>query len=79
MGNDLENVKRAIESIALIHPNVMFTLVDAARDVKLVATRKVRQKAVIDSAGRIADSRSHIRRIQLFLHSVSFLVRRSRK
>ncbi|RUS26962.1 hypothetical protein BC938DRAFT_483883 [Jimgerdemannia flammicorona] len=40
--NASEAVRRAVESIALIFPEVTFTLVDAAKDVRVVTTRKVR-------------------------------------
>ncbi|RUP44059.1 hypothetical protein BC936DRAFT_149995 [Jimgerdemannia flammicorona] len=38
--NASEAVRRAVESIALIFPEVTFTLVDAAKDVRVVTTRK---------------------------------------
>ncbi|CAI2175500.1 1264_t:CDS:10 [Funneliformis geosporum] len=39
--NELENVKKSVESIALINPQVTFILIDALRDRKIVTTRKV--------------------------------------
>ncbi|CAG8569636.1 14558_t:CDS:10, partial [Funneliformis mosseae] len=39
--NELENVKKSVESLALINPQVTFTLIDALRDRKIVTTRKV--------------------------------------
>ncbi|RIA92058.1 hypothetical protein C1645_766016 [Glomus cerebriforme] len=38
--NELENVKKSVESLALINPQVTFTLVDASKDSKIVTTRK---------------------------------------
>ncbi|GBB86425.1 hypothetical protein RclHR1_12870007 [Rhizophagus clarus] len=38
--NELENVKKSIESLALVHPQVTFTLVDASNDIKIVTTRR---------------------------------------
>ncbi|CAG8461839.1 17223_t:CDS:10 [Dentiscutata heterogama] len=38
--NELENVKKAVEILALINPQVAFTLVDASIDRKIVNTRK---------------------------------------
>ncbi|CAB4429445.1 unnamed protein product [Rhizophagus irregularis] len=38
--NELENVKKSVESLALIHPQVTFTLVDASNDSKIVTTKK---------------------------------------
>ncbi|RUS21340.1 hypothetical protein BC937DRAFT_92991 [Endogone sp. FLAS-F59071] len=39
--NESEAVRRAVESVALIFPEVVFSLVDIARDMKVMATRKV--------------------------------------
>ncbi|CAH1757084.1 3095_t:CDS:10 [Entrophospora sp. SA101] len=38
MINDLESVKRTINVMALIHPNVTFTLVDSSKDAKIVTS-----------------------------------------
>ncbi|CAG8566095.1 17683_t:CDS:10, partial [Gigaspora margarita] len=40
LANELENVKKAVEILALINPQVAFTLVDASIDRKIVNTRK---------------------------------------
>ncbi|CAG8481795.1 35105_t:CDS:10, partial [Racocetra persica] len=40
LANELENVKKAVEILALINPQVAFTLVDASMDSKIVNTRK---------------------------------------
>ncbi|CAG8487786.1 23819_t:CDS:10 [Dentiscutata erythropus] len=40
IANELENVKKAVEILALINPQVAFTLVDASIDRKIVNTRK---------------------------------------
>ncbi|CAG8515080.1 1062_t:CDS:2 [Paraglomus occultum] len=38
--NEIDSVKRAVETIALIYPNIIFTLIDTSRDAKIVMTRK---------------------------------------
>ncbi|CAG8513295.1 10524_t:CDS:2 [Paraglomus brasilianum] len=38
--NEIDSVKRAVETIALIYPNIIFTLIDTLRDAKIVMTRK---------------------------------------
>ncbi|RHZ78209.1 hypothetical protein Glove_166g213 [Diversispora epigaea] len=38
--NEMEKVKRAIETIALIHPQITFILMDASKDCKIISTRK---------------------------------------
>ncbi|RIB18155.1 hypothetical protein C2G38_2185412 [Gigaspora rosea] len=40
LANELENVRKAVEILALINPQVAFTLVDASMDRKIVNTRK---------------------------------------
>ncbi|CAG8632555.1 394_t:CDS:2, partial [Cetraspora pellucida] len=52
LANELENVKKAVEILALINPQVAFTLVDASMDSKIVNTRKTSSSIPIISTFR---------------------------
>ncbi|CAG8622153.1 24276_t:CDS:10 [Cetraspora pellucida] len=52
LANELENVKKAVEILALINPQVAFTLVDASMDSKIVNTRKTSSPIPIISTFR---------------------------